>query len=179
VFGSLSLQSCIIFSEVKALWCVWCGSWLHCSAGLHIHLFFFACALALIAPLHNIPFNITEPVLIGTAINLASFYLTLAYKRSDVSIWNIISAAVFPEDSGRLSCADPSVYFFSTKPLARYISYSATLVNRKIRGSTNWSNSSELGLENSETMAPSSPDWNQCQVFGGIVYWSPGCSSIS
>jgi hypothetical protein len=50
---------------------------------------------------------------------------------------------------------------------------------RTIRGSRNTSNSSRLVLENSDTMAPSSPAWNQCHVFGGIVYCSPGPSVIS
>jgi hypothetical protein len=39
--------------------------------------------------------------------------------------------------------------------------------------------SSVLVEENSETTAPSSPAWNQCQVSGGMVYCSPGASAIS
>ncbi len=35
------------------------------------------------------------------------------------------------------------------------------------------SRSSVLVEENSETMAPSAPPWNQCQVLGGMVYCSP------
>src|SRR5207248_2871308 len=50
---------------------------------------------------------------------------------------------------------------------------------RRILGSVKTSNSSRLVLENSLTIAPSSPDWNQCHVFDGIVYCSPGRSSIS
>src|SRR5690348_11494421 len=50
---------------------------------------------------------------------------------------------------------------------------------RLMRGSVKISNSSRLVLENSETTAPSSAAWNQCSVLGGMVYWSPGCNSIS
>ena len=48
-----------------------------------------------------------------------------------------------------------------------------------MRGSVKTSASSRLVLENSETMAPASPAWNQCRVFGAMVYWSPGLSSTS
>ena len=45
---------------------------------------------------------------------------------------------------------------------------------RTICGSLNTSSSSRLCVENSETIAPSGPAWNQCRVSGGIVYCSPG-----
>src|SRR5579863_3879931 len=53
------------------------------------------------------------------------------------------------------------------------------MVARRICGSVKMSYSSRLRVENSETMAPSSPAWNQCRVSGGIVYCWPGCSTIS
>ena len=40
-----------------------------------------------------------------------------------------------------------------------------------MRGSVKTSVSSLLVLENSETIAPSGPAWNQWRVFGGMVYW--------
>ena len=46
---------------------------------------------------------------------------------------------------------------------------------RTIRGSVKTSDSSRLCVENSETIAPSSPAWNQWSVSGGIVNCSPGC----
>src|SRR5512141_1676229 len=57
--------------------------------------------------------------------------------------------------------------------------YSATLGARRISGSAKMSDSSRLRVENSETTAPSSPAWNQCGVFGGNVYCSPGRRTIS
>ncbi len=54
-----------------------------------------------------------------------------------------------------------------------------TLVARPMDRSVKMSFSSVLCVENSETTAPSSPAWNQCSMFGVIVYWSPGFSSIS
>jgi L-alanine-DL-glutamate epimerase-like enolase superfamily enzyme len=56
---------------------------------------------------------------------------------------------------------------------------SRTTVSRAIRESVKTSSSSVLVVENSETIAPSSPAWNQWSVFGGTVCWSPGRSSIS
>ena len=56
---------------------------------------------------------------------------------------------------------------------------SASRVARSILGSVKISRSSRLRVENSETIAPSAPAWNQCSVSGGTVYCSPGRSTIS
>ena len=45
---------------------------------------------------------------------------------------------------------------------------------RRMRGSVKMSYSSLLGVLNSDTTAPSGPDWNQWRVLMGIVYCSPG-----
>jgi hypothetical protein len=49
----------------------------------------------------------------------------------------------------------------------------------RMRGSVKMSNASRLVELNSLMTAPSSPLWNQWRVLGGMVYWSPGRSSIS
>ena len=54
-----------------------------------------------------------------------------------------------------------------------------TIVSRRMRGSVKTSRSSRLVVENSLTIAPSSPAWNQCSVSGGIRRCSPGRSTIS
>lgn len=56
---------------------------------------------------------------------------------------------------------------------------SSTTGARLTRGSVNTSLSSRLVLENSETIAPWSPPWNQCNVFAAMVCCAPGFSSIS
>ena len=50
---------------------------------------------------------------------------------------------------------------------------------RLIRVSVKKSASSVLRVENSETIAPLGPAWNQCNVSGISVYWSPGFRQTS
>src|SRR5262245_46138489 len=61
----------------------------------------------------------------------------------------------------------------SDRPQPKFADY-ATSGARLIRGSVNTSASSVLRVENSETIAPSGPAWNQCSVSGTSVYFSPG-----
>jgi branched-subunit amino acid ABC-type transport system permease component len=86
------------------------------------------------------------------------------------------------EDSHAADLFDaPNARFhFAPRPLPSVQFHQSVISGmRRIRESVNTSLSSRLVLENSETMAPSGPAWNQCRVLGGMVYCSPGFRIIS
>lgn len=59
-------------------------------------------------------------------------------------------------------CAEPTEVLASPE-----LKFDATTVVRAMSGSVKTSRSSRLCVENSETIAPSGPAWNQCSVLGG------------
>jgi hypothetical protein len=57
--------------------------------------------------------------------------------------------------------------------------FKVTTVVRAMSGSVKTSRSSRLCVENSETMAPAGPAWNQRSVLGGTRCCSPGRRTTS